>query len=67
MAGYRRNNTRPMGTTHPTVSHLTPKAGQIDLSVQLSNAVQLHQAGELLKAKAIYEHILSAHPWHVDA
>jgi len=67
MAGHRHNNTRPMGTTHPTGSHLTPKAGQVDLNVQLSNAVQLHQAGELLKAKAIYEHILRAHPWHFDA
>ena len=40
---------------------------EFDIGAQLSTAVQLHQAGELQKAKSIYEHILQVHPWHADA
>ena len=66
MASKRPNNTRPMGTAFPKGAH-QPRERELDLSVQLSNAVQLHQVGELLKAKVIYDHILRVHPLHFDA
>ena len=67
MARNPNKNTRPMGITSPKGSHQTPTSREVDLGAQLSSAVRLHQAGELLKAKEIYEHILQVHPWHFDA
>ena len=43
------------------------KRPQINLQAQLAQAVGLHQSGSLKAAKALYEIILSVHPWHVDA
>ena len=67
MSRNPNNNTRPLGITSPKGSHQTPALREVDLGAQLSSAVRMHQAGELSKAKAIYEHILRVHPWHFDA
>lgn len=67
MARNPNKNTRPTGTPSPKASYRLPASRDVDLGAQLSNAVRLHQAGELVKAKQIYEHILQVHPWHFDA
>jgi tetratricopeptide (TPR) repeat protein len=67
MARTPNNTTRPMGAAFPKGGRQTPVSREFDVGAQLSTAVQAHQAGELLKAKLIYEHILQVHPWHADA
>ena len=64
----KRTNGVPMRSKGSVLGEHQPAAArESDLRAQLSEAVALHQAGELLKAKKIYDHILAIHPWHCDA
>ena len=67
MANKRANGVPPQDGATVSGRHQLPGAREADLHAQFSKAVELHQSGELLKAKKIYEHILGVHPWHYDS
>ena len=67
MANKRVNCVSSKGNATVSGRQQLPVAGVADLHAQLSKAVELHQTGELLKAKKMYEDILEVNPWHFDA